>query len=133
MFKRLFHVVALVVIILTLALIISPNEINTPLLYENGVPVQVSIVEVNKSSNSDGVIINLNQAVNFNHINQLFVDYTFVALLAIFFIFVVNYRNFKSVILLPPWYIILKYSSRLSLSCWKVSNLLYKSKLIFQF
>lgn len=133
MFDRLLYVVAPLVIILTLALMMSPNEISIPLLYENGAPVQVSIVEVNKTSNSDGVIINLNQAVNFNHINQLFVDYTFVVLLAIFFVFVVNYRNFKSIILLPPWYIILKYSSRLSLSGWKVSNLLYKSKLLFQF
>lgn len=133
MFQRLFYTVAPVIIVLALALMMSTNEINTPLSYEKGAPVQVSVVEVNKSDNSDGVIINFNQAVNFNHISQLFVDYIFIALLTIFFVLVVNYRHFKPVILLPPWYIILKYSSRLSVSGWKVSNLLYKSKLLFQF
>jgi len=133
LFQRLFYTVAPVIIVLALALMMSTNEINTPLSYEKGAPVQVSVVEVNKSDNSDGVIINFNQAVNFNHISQLFVDYIFIALLTIFFVLVVNYRHFKPVILLPPWYIILKYSSRLSVSGWKVSNLLYKSKLLFQF
>ncbi len=111
----------------------SPTELSTPLLYENGSPVKVSIVEVSNTSNSDGVITNVNQAFNFNHINQLSVNYIFVALLAIFFVFVVSFRNFKLAILPPPWYVILKYSSRLSMSGWKVSNLLYKSKLLFQF
>lgn len=108
------------------------NQINTSFLSENGSSVQVSLSDVNKVANSDGVIINVNQAVNFNHINQLLVNYTFVTLLAIFFVIVINYRNFKSTVLPPPWYLTLKYSSRLSLSGWKVSNLLYKSKLLFQ-
>jgi len=133
LFQRLFYTVAPVVIVLALALIMSPNAVNASLSYESEVSAQVSIVGVNKTSISDGVIINFNQAVNFNHISQLFVDYIFIALLTIFFVLVVNYRHFKPVILLPPWYIILKYSSRLSVSGWKVSNLLYKSKLLFQF
>jgi len=112
----------------------SSNEKNISLFSENGSPIQVSIVGVNKVVNSDDEIININinQAVNFTHINQLSVDYSLVALLALFFVVVVTFRNFKSVLLPPPWYVILKYSSRLSISGWKVSNLLYKSKLLFQ-
>jgi len=133
LFKRLLSVVATLVTILTLALMLAPNELSSPLLYDNGSPVQVSIVDINKVANNDGVIINLNHAVNFNHINQRSVEYLLVAFLVLFFVSVVNFRNFKSAILPPPWYVILKYSSRLSISGWKVSNLLYKSKLLFQF
>lgn len=133
MFQKLCYFFAPSVVFLLLSLMTSPSEISIPLLYENESPIQISVGSVNKTANSDGVIINANQAANFNHINQLFVDYIFVILLAIFFVIVIDYRNFKSVILPHPWYIILKYSSRFSLSGWKVSNLLYKCKLHFQF
>jgi len=131
--KKSFYFVSSFVIILLLTLVMSSNKKNVPLLHQAVSSVQTSFVEINKSSDGDGAIVNVNQAVNFNHFKQRFVDYSFVALLAIFFIFVVNYRYFKSKVLPPPWYIIFKSSSRISLSGWKVSNLLYKSKLLYQF
>ncbi len=122
------------VFIILLALAISPIKVNMSTLSQAVNSVQsTTTAEVSELSDSHGVIVNVNQAVNFNHLNQLLVDYTFVSLLVIFFIFKVNYRYFKSKILLPPWYIILKKTSRISLSGWKVSNVLYKSKGLYKF
>jgi hypothetical protein len=125
-------VITLVFTIL-LVLAISPIKVNMSTLHQAVYSVQSTTAEVSELSDSHGVVVNVNQAVNFNHLNQLLVDYTFVSLLVIFFIFKVNYRYFKSKILLPPWYIILKKTSRMSLSGWKVSNILYKSKWLYKF
>jgi len=111
----------------------SPNKTSMSLLQKDLSPFQTSIVEVNKSSNNFGMIVNVNQAANYNHFNQRLVDYIFVISLAIFFVFVINFRSFKSTALPPPWYLVLKHKSRKSLSGWKVSTLLYKSKLLYQY
>ena len=121
------------VIILLLAFVMSSNKVNGSSIERQVSSIQILIVENNKFSNSNGVITNINQATNFSHLKQVSSDYILISLLTIFFIAVVNYRHFKEKCLPPPWYFILKYASRLSISGWKVSNVLYISKLLYKF
>jgi len=120
------------VIILLLGLVVSPNK-TTKFLYENVSASEVLVVKFHKSIVRHVVIVNTNQATNFNHFKQRSVEYEFVAELTIFFAFVIYYLRVKSIVLPPPWYIFLKHHSRTSLSGWKVSNLLYKNKLFYQY
>ena len=129
MLKKALYFVTTLAFIISLALVISPNKVSISTSHQ----AVYSVQSTSEVSDSHGVIVNVNQAVNFNHLNQLLVDYTFVALLVIFFICKVNYRHFKAKIPHPPWYIILKTTSRISLSGWKVSNVLYKSKCLYKF
>jgi len=129
--KRLLYFVSSLVIILLLGLVVSPNK-STQFLYENVSASEVLVVKVHKSIVRHAVIVSTNQATNFNHFKQRSVEYKFVTELTIFLAFVIYYLRVKSIVLPPPWYIFLKHHSRISLSGWKVSNLLYKNKLFYQ-
>tara|TARA_R110000744_G_scaffold308227_2_gene416299 strand:- start:15 stop:350 length:336 start_codon:yes stop_codon:yes gene_type:complete len=103
---------------------------NSPaLLTESAAASKVLIQDVNQVIDSHVVLINANQAANFNHFKQLSIEYVFVVALALFFVSALYYRRFKSTVLPPPWDLLLKRNPRITLSGWKVSNLLYKAKL----
>jgi len=68
---------------------------------------------------------------HFNHANQIVVNYVFVALLVLLLV-VVNYQFYTPPTSPLPWYIALRFTSRLSISGWKISNLQYKTSLVEQ-
>ena len=94
-------------------------------------PSDVSITELNKNLYSSAVLVKVNQATSFNHLNQVSPDYIFVALITLFLIAVVNYQYFKPSILPPPWYMVLRHSSHIYISGYKFSNVQYKTKLSY--
>ncbi|WP_229817401.1 hypothetical protein [Thalassotalea profundi] len=123
LFKKLLCFLVFLLLTITLTGIVSSSEINHSVEYKS------SVAEINKSANSLGVFVTVNQAANFNHLNQITIDYILVALLVLFVTHVVNYQWYKPTTSPPCWYIVLRYGSRLYISGWKASNLQYKVKL----
>jgi len=128
LFKKSLHVLAFIVLIVVLALAVSPSKTDSSFIQQH----ESSITEVKTYSASLGVFVNINQATNFNHFNQTVVDYIFVALIALFLLCVVNYQCFTPSTLPPPWYIVLRHKSRIYISAFKVSNLQYTAQLTCQ-
>jgi hypothetical protein len=126
--KKSFCFLAFLALIVTLGGLVSSSEVNNSFAYKH----ESSITEFNNDTNSVGVVVNINQAANFNHLNQITFDHILVALLVLFLVSAVNYRWHKPTILPPPWYFSLKRGSRINLSGWKVSNLQYKAQLTDQ-
>ena len=133
MFDKLLYLFLSLIFVLSFHFMMLSIDNDISPAYESSISLQESINKDNKVVNNHVVITEINHAYNFSHFNQRNVVYLLVNFIAIFFVCVVNYLYYKSIILPPPWYIILKYRLRLSLSGWKVSNLLYKTKLAFHF
>jgi len=127
-FKKSLHVFAFIVLIVVLALAVSPNKTDYSFVQKS----ELSITEFKKYSNSFGVFVNINQATNFNHLNQTSFDYIFVALIVLFLVSVVNYQWFKPSTLPPPWHITLRHKPLIYISGLKVSNLQYTAQLTYQ-
>lgn len=72
----------------------------------------------------------VSDAARFNHVNQQIMCYLLVSLLAVFVMLPINFRWYKPTVLPPPWYIVLKNTSRLTLASWKISNLQFKAQTI---
>jgi len=125
LFKKTLHVFAFMVLIVVLTLAVPPNKSDDSYLQKN----QSSITELKKHSYSFAIFVSINQASNFNHWNQTSVDYIFVVLLALFLVSAVNYQWYKPLIVLPPWYMVLKQRSRIFISGLKFSNLQFKIQL----
>lgn len=106
----------------------SANK-SSALSNQSGAVNNVLILDVDQAVDSHVVLVNANQAANFNHFKQLSIEYVFVVALALFYVLSLSYRRCKSTLLPPPWYLLLKRNSRFALAGWKVSNLLYKAKL----
>jgi hypothetical protein len=113
------------VLIATLALAVFPTQTNASFFQHD----ESSINEFKEQITSAIVLVSINQAVNFNHVKQTSIDYILAMLLLIFLIYVVNYRWFKPTISPPPWYIILRYKSRMYIPGLTISNLQYKAEL----
>jgi len=104
---------------------VSPTKSEGSFLQQN----QSSITEFKTHSSSFVLFVSINQASSFNHSIQTYFDSIFVVLLGLFLVSVVNYQWYKAIIVLPPWYMILKHSSRMYISGLKFSNLQYKTQL----
>jgi len=113
------------VLIVVLSLTVSPTKSDSSFLQQN----QSSITEFKTHSSSFVLFVNINHASSFNHSIQTYFDSIFVVLLALFFISAVNYQWHKPLIALPPWFMLLKQSSRIYISGLKLSNLQYKTQL----
>lgn len=104
----------------------SSGEVNNSFAYK----YESSITEIGNNSISVGVFVTINQATNFNHLNQITIDYILVALLVLFLVCAVNYQWYKPTT--PPlWYIVLRYGTSINISGWKTSNLQYKAQLTY--
>lgn len=125
LFKKLLCFLVFLLLIVTLGGMTSSSEINHSVEYKS------PIVEIDNLVNSVAVFVNINQAANFNHLNQITIDYILVALLVLFLVCVVNYQCYKPITSPPPWYLALKHGSRLKISGWKISNLQYKAQLTY--
>jgi len=125
LFKKSLCFLASILLILTLGGMTSSSEFNHSVEYKS------PIAEIDNLVISVGVFVNINQAANFNHLNQITIDYILVVLLFLFLICAVNYQWYKPTRSPPPWYIVLRYGSRLNISGWKTSNLQYKAQLTY--
>lgn len=123
--KKLLYFVVSFVIVFFLTLAITPNKQSLPVIHAHNAAVQTSVGEY---SIIERIITNVGQAANFSHPTQLRIDYLLVLLISLLIAKRVNYQYFKPQIIRPPWYFCLRYHSRLSISGWKVSNLLYQYK-----
>ena len=127
-FKKSLHVFAFIVLVAVLALAVSPSTTDTSFVQQNESPV----AEFKKNHDTFGVFSSINQATNFNHLNQTSFDYIFVALIVLFIVSVVNYQWFKPSTLPPPWHITLRHKSRIYISGLRVRNLQYTAQLTYQ-
>ena len=125
LFNKSLCFLAFLLLIVTLGGMTTSSEIN------HSVEYKLPIAEIDNFVNSVAVFVNINQAANFNHLNQITFDYILVALLVLFFVCVVNYQWYKPTTSPPPWYIALRHGSRLKISGWKTSNLQYKAQLTY--
>jgi hypothetical protein len=128
LFKKLFYLLVFLALIVTLGSMVSSNEINHSFSYK----YDSSFTEIDKQVISVGVFLKINQAANFNHLNQMTSAYILVTLLVLFLVCAVNYLWYTPTIPPPPWYLVLRHCSRINLSGWKVSNLHYKAQLTYQ-
>ena len=126
--KKSHYVFAFIVLIVVLALAVSPSKTGNSFAQQN----ESSITEFKKNPDSFGIFVSINQATNFNHVNQTSFDYVFVALILLFLVSVVNYQWFKPSTLPPPWHIVLRHKSHIYISGLKVSNLQYTAQLTYQ-
>lgn len=111
---------------------VSTHEKNAPSEYNSWSANKIVVSKISKTSDIDVVISALNNASLFNHVKQLSAVFVFISLLSINLLCVVTYKYYKPTLLPPPWFIVSKFNSRFTASGWKISNLLYKSKLLFQ-
>ncbi len=125
--KKVLHVLVFMVLIIVLALAVSPSKTDTSFVQTN----KSSITEFSKKIYNLGIFVNFNQAASFNHLNQTYFAYLFVALIVLFLVPAVNYQWFKPIILPPPWHSVLRHKSRIYISGLKVSNLQYKTQLTY--
>ena len=128
MFSKVHLFLIFTELVLVLSLGVSPSQATQSSVHRN----ELLIIESQSDSYNAFVIVNINQASNFNHVNQTCVDYIYIALIALFLVLILNYQWFKPCILPPPWYIVIKRTSRLYLANFKVCNLQYKAQLTYQ-
>lgn len=125
LFKRLPYFLGCLALIIVLAVVVSQHKIN----HVASQNIESSLSDTNAVSADIAVFVSINQATNFNHVKQRSVDFVFVVLIALLLVAALNYLSFTLPVLPPPWYITLRYKSRLYLSCFKISNLQYKNRL----
>tara|TARA_B110000467_G_C18280239_1_gene458097 strand:+ start:150 stop:548 length:399 start_codon:yes stop_codon:yes gene_type:complete len=128
LFKKALCFLAFLAVILMLGGTTSSNKVNHAFIFK----YESSVTEINNDAISVGAFVSINQAANFNHLNQITINYILVALLVCFLVCAVNYQWFKPTISSPPWYFALRHCSRINISGWKASNLQYKAQLTYQ-
>lgn len=129
MYRTVHIFLIFTVLVLVLSFGVSSSESTQSSVQSN----ELFIIESQSDAYNTFVFVNINQASSFNHVKQTCFEYVFIALIALFLVLTQNNQWITPYILPPPWYIVIKRSSRLYLANFKVCNLQYKAQLTCQY
>ncbi len=113
-------------IIVMLAFVVAKKVTSVTSFNQHELTSVISTTTVEQHADKLGVVVSVNQAANFTHLQQISIDYFFILLVALCIAPLVSCQLYKPIILPLPWYLVLRHSSRFKIAGWKSSNLSYK-------